>query len=351
MSAMSAPKLRAAVIGCGFFAQNHLHAWSMIPEVEIVAVCDRDAEKAEAAKAQFGVAHAYTDAVAMFAAEGLDFVDIATTMQTHRDLVGQAAAKGVHVIVQKPLAPTWEDCVAIVETCKAAGVRLMVHENFRFQTPVVAARKLVASGRIGTPHFAHVSFRSGYDVFSGQPYLATEKRFILIDLGIHILDICRTIMGEAETLYCTTQSVNPAIVGEDVASMIIRHEGGATSIVDCSYASRRLPDPFPQTLLRIEGDLGTVELLEGYRIRVTAKGVVEVYSVEPETPKWTTKPWHVLQESVLNLQRHWVDAWARDVAPETSGADNLRTYGLVVAAYESADRGAVVAPATLYPPG
>jgi D-apiose dehydrogenase len=347
---MSQSKLRAAVIGCGFFAQNHLHAWSMIPDVEIVAVCDRDAARAEAAKARFGAVNAYTDAKAMFAAEHLDFVDIATTMETHRDLIGQAAAKGVHVIVQKPLAPSWADCVAIVEICRKAGVRLMVHENFRFQNPILAARKLVAEGRIGAPHFARVAFRSGYDVFSGQPYLATEKRFILIDLGIHILDICRVLMGEAKTLYCVTQSVNPAIAGEDVASMILRHDSGATSIVDCSYASRRLPDPFPQTLLRIEGATGTVELLEDYRLRLTAQGAVEEYSVEPETPAWTTKPWHVLQESVLNLQRHWVDCWRRGVPPETSGADNLRTYGLVMAAYDSAANNAVVFPATLYPP-
>ena len=347
---MSTPKLRLALIGCGFFAQNHLHAWSMIPEVEIVAVCDRDADKAEAAKLRFGAGHAYTDAAAMFAAERLDFVDIATTMQTHRALVGLAAAQGVHVIVQKPLAPSWDDCVAIVDTCKQAGIRLMVHENFRFQSQILAVSRLVAEGRIGTPHFAQVSFRSGYDVFSGQPYLATEKRFILIDLGIHILDICRVLMGEVDTLYCATQSVNPAIVGEDVATMVLRHDSGATSIVDCSYASRRLPEPFPQTLLRVEGAHGTVELREGYSLRVTSHGEVEDYSVEPEVLPWAEKPWHVIQGSVYNLQRHWVDTWARGVPPDTSGADNLRTYGLVMAAYESAERNAVVSPALLYPP-
>ncbi len=58
----TSPKLRMALIGCGFFAQNHLHAWTSIPEVEIVAVCDRDAAKAEAARQSFGAAHAYTDA-------------------------------------------------------------------------------------------------------------------------------------------------------------------------------------------------------------------------------------------------------------------------------------------------
>ena len=341
---MAQAKLRVAVIGCGFFAQNHLNAWGEIPEVELVAVCDRDPARAEAARARFNAGSAYTDAEAMFRAEQLDFVDIVTTMETHRPLVTLAANHGVHVIVQKPLAPTWDDCLAIVETCRRAGLRLMVHENFRFQTPILAARKAVAEGQIGVPHFAQLSFRSGYDVYAGQPYLATEKRFILIDLGIHILDVCRAIMGEARTLYCVTQQVNPSIAGEDVATTVIRHEGGGTSIVDCSYSSRRLPELFPQTILRIEGARGTVELLEDYCLRITSDGAVEERSAEPDAPVWTAKPWHVVQESVLNLQRQWVRAWFDGTEPETSGADNLLTYALVMAAYESAERNAVVVP-------
>ena len=335
-------RLRVAVIGCGFFAQNHLNAWVEIPEVELVAVCDRDPDRAEAARERFQATRAYTDPEVMLSTEQLDFVDIVTTMETHRTLVTLAADHGVHVIVQKPLAPSWEDCVAIVETCRTAGVRLMVHENFRFQTPILAARAALAEGRIGKPHFAQLSFRSGYDVYSGQPYLATEKRFILIDLGIHILDVCRAIMGEAETLYCVAQQVNPRIAGEDVATTVIRHQDGGTSIVDCSYSSRRLPELFPQTILRIEGADGTIELLEGYRLRITSRGAVEERAVEPVPPAWATKPWHVVQESVLNLQRHWVRAWQSGAEPETSGADNLITYGLVMAAYESAERNAVV---------
>jgi hypothetical protein len=69
---------------------------------------------------------------------------------------------------------------------------------------------------------------------------------------------------------------------------------------------------------------------------------VEDRSVEPDAPAWTSKPWHVVQESVLNLQRHWVAAWQNGLEPETSGADNLLTYGLVMAAYDSAERNAVV---------
>lgn len=337
-------KLRAGLIGCGFFARNHLHAWNMIPDVELVAVCDVDRGRAEAARAEFGAGRAYQDAAAMLRDEKLDFVDIATTMGSHRALGELAAKSGVDAIIQKPLAPSWEDCVAIAEAFKAAGRRLMVHENFRFQTPIMAVRAAVAAGRIGKPHFAQVSFRSGFDVYAAQPYLAKEDRFILLDLGIHLLDILRTLMGEVASVQCQAQRVNPKIQGEDVATALFRHQSGAVSIVDCSYASKVEPDPFPQTLLKLEGDRGSLELRADYRLRIVSGGPVSEIPVEPDLLPWASRPWHGLQESVLNAQRHWVEAIHAGREAETSGADNLKTYALVMACYDSAQSGATVQP-------
>ena len=98
-------RIRLGLIGCGFFAQNHLHAWhDLKPEgVDIAAVCDTDAERAKAAADKFGVPHWYTDAAEMFANEQLGLVDIATTMGSHLSLVTLALSHRVPTIVQKPL--------------------------------------------------------------------------------------------------------------------------------------------------------------------------------------------------------------------------------------------------------
>jgi D-apiose dehydrogenase len=329
-------KLRLGLIGCGFFARNHLHAWKQIPEVELVAVCDIDPAKAEAARAEFGAAKAYDDAGAMMQDAQLDFVDIATTMGSHRVLADCVAANGLHAIVQKPLAPSWEDCVAIAAAFHKAGRRLMVHENFRFQAPILAVRAALAEGRIGKPHFAQVSFRSGFDVYAAQPYLAQEEYFILLDLGIHLLDILRVLMGEVASVQCQTQRINPSIRGEDTATALFRHESGAVSLVDCSYAAKVEPDPFPQTLLKVEGDRGSLELMADYRLRIVFDGKAHETRVEPRLLPWASKPWHGLQESVLNAQLHWVEALRAGREAETSGLDNLRTYALVMACYDSA---------------
>ena len=334
--------LRGALIGCGFFAENHLHAWREVEGAEIVALCDTDPERLAAASEKFGIAATHADAEALFAAGGFDFVDIATGPATHRALVERAARAGVAVICQKPVAKTTEDAEALVSACAAAGVPLAIHENWRWQSPIRAVRAAIDAGKIGTPFFGRVSFRSAYDVYSGQPYLATDERFIVEDLGIHILDVARFLFGEVTHLAAETRRVNPAIRAEDVATMLMSHAGlgggGVTSVVDCSYATALPEEPFPQTSIEVDGSEGTLRLSTGYALTIHRKdGGTETRDVSPPLLPWAEQPWHNIQESVFAFQRDCACAFAEGRAPETSGADNLRTFALVQAAYASAE--------------
>jgi predicted dehydrogenase len=338
------PELRGALIGCGFFAQNHLHAWREVEGVRLVAVCDQDEQKARQAGADFDVSGVYADAATLFERERPDFVDIVTTMPSHRALVELAARHRVPVIVQKPFAPAWADCLAMVQACRDAGVPLMVHENFRFQAPMLAVQRVLQSGAIGAPTFARISFRTGHDIYGKQPYLAHEERFILLDLGIHLLDLARVFLGEVATVQCLTNSVKPGLRGEDMATVLLRHADGATCVVDCSYASKVWPDLFPQTLVTVEGTRGSLALRQDFRLDVVSDGVVHSEDVSTPLRSWTSQPWHLAQESVLNTQRHWIDSLRRGTEPAVSGADNLKTYALVEAAYASAQRNAAVQP-------
>jgi D-apiose dehydrogenase len=234
---VDAAPLRVGLIGCGFFAENHLAAWSSMDNVVLAAVCDIDLEKARSAAERHKAGAYYGDAAEMLARERLDFVDIATTMESHASLVALAARRKLPTIVQKPLAPSFEDCVAIVEGTRAAGIPFMVHENTRFLKPVRKIREVIDSGAIGKPTWARVSFRTGHNIYGKQPYLAKVENFVLLDLGVHMLDVARFLMGEASRLYCQTQSIKPGIRGEDMATILLQHESGATSVVEASYAS------------------------------------------------------------------------------------------------------------------
>lgn len=331
---------RGALVGCGFFSRNHLHAWRQLDDVEIVALCDQDPDRLAAMALEFGITRTYRDAREMFAKEQLDFVDIATTVSSHRPLVEMAAGAKIPCICQKPFAESMADAEAMVQACEQAGVPLMVHENFRWQTPVQAVRRLIDDGAIGSPFWGRFSFRSAFDVYRAQPYLAQGKRFIVEDLGIHVLDIARFLLGDVKTLSASMQRVNPRIAGEDVATMLLSHQGGASSIVDCSYASPRAEELFPQTLLEVDGSEGSIQVGADYRLTVhhVQRGT-QVLHTEPPLHDWAQRPWFNIQDSVVNIQSHWLQCLRAGHEPQTSGRDNLKTLALVEAAYRSAATG------------
>ncbi|PZO78533.1 MAG: oxidoreductase [Mesorhizobium amorphae] len=344
------PPKRGALIGCGFFAVNQLNAWRDLAArggPGIVTLCDRDPARLAGAAKRFGIPRTYADAAEMLEREDLDFVDICTTAPSHRALVELAATRGLPVICQKPLAPTLEEAKRIVEACETAGVPLMVHENFRWQSPIRAVRAVIDSGAVGEVFWGRISFRSAFDVFSGQPYLAEGERFILEDLGVHALDVARFLLGDVKRLSATTKRVNPAIKGEDVATALMEHENGATGIMDCSYATRLEEELFPQTLVEIDGSKGSIRLGAGYRMTVVSESGTEHRDVSPPLLPWAERPWHNVQESVLAIQEHWGAVLAGETAPETSGHDNLRTLALVEACYRSAASGQPIDPASL----
>lgn len=335
-------KLRGAIIGCGFFAHNHINAWKDLAEVEIVAACDASGDRAAAFAARFGIARHYDDAESMLSREKPDFADIVTTVDSHRPLVELAARHGVPAICQKPFADQFGDAEAMVAACARAGVPLMVHENFRWQAPLMEVARELEAGSIGTPFFGRVSFRHDYDVYKNQPYLAQAERFAILDVGIHVLDVARFYFGEVKRLSATTQRINPDIRGEDTATMLLEHESGVTSIVDCCFYSHLDPNPFPETLIEVEGSVGSIRLAAGYNLRTTSNGRSVDRIVDAEVSPWMERPWHVVQDSVRNVQRHWIDCLRSGREPATSGRDNLKTLALGFAAYNSAANGTAV---------
>lgn len=334
--------MRAGLIGCGFFSRNHAAAWRDLG-VELV-LCDRAPDRAERLAREFGVARWYPDAAEMLAAERLDFVDIATTVESHRPLVEACAAARLPMICQKPFARDAADGRAMVEAARSANVPLLVHENFRWQTPMLEVARDLKRDAIGTPRFARISFRHAFDIYANQPYLATEPRLALVDVGVHVLDLARFFMGEVTRLYCRTQRLNSRVAGEDAATLVLDHASGAVSVVEISFFAHLDPDPFPQTLVHIGGDRGSIDLAEGYRLAVTRDGRTERRSVDPPVPAWGERPWHVIQDSVINIERHWLECLTGRATPAPSGADNLKTLELVFAAYESAASGQAIIP-------
>ena len=199
-------RLRGVCIGAGYFSAFQYEAWSRIPEVDIVAVSDLNPERSEAVQKQYGISQSYIDYIEMFDEIKPDFVDVITTPVTHREICREAGKRGIHIICQKPLAPTFEESQTIVDEATAAGIRFMVHENFRFQPWHRKLKELLNQGAIGSKlHTLNFRTRTGDGwgeeaYLARQPYFRDMPRFLVHETAIHLVDVFRFLLGEVDTL-------------------------------------------------------------------------------------------------------------------------------------------------------
>jgi D-apiose dehydrogenase len=328
--------LRFAIIGTGFWSQFQLAAWREIEGVECVALCNRTRARAEELARRFGVSAIYEDSREMLRREKLDFIDIITDVDTHSQLVHLAADHKLPVICQKPMAPTLAEAAEMTRACRGAGIGFFIHENWRWQAPIREMKKLLAGGTIGAVFRARIHFCSSFPVFDNQPFLKDLGQFILTDIGSHILDTARFLFGEAETLACQVHRVHPDIKGEDVATVMMRMEGGATVICEMSYASRLEHERFPETYVYVEGEQGSIELGPDYWIRVTTAVGTHARRYPPPRYGWADPAYDLVQASIVPCNADLLLALQGKKIAETTGEDNLKTMRLVFACYDAA---------------
>jgi predicted dehydrogenase len=240
------------------------------------------------------------------------------------------------------MATTLAEAEGMVAACRNANVPCFVHENWRWQTPIRAIKRVLDTGVIGRVFRGRVSMVSGFPVFVNQPFFKTLEQFILMDMGSHLLDVARFLFGEASGLYCQTHRVHSDIKGEDVATVMMAMNG-ATVVVEMGYAENHLErDAFPETSIFIEGDKGSLELTPGYWVRTTTADGTHARRHPPPRYPWADAAYDVVQSSIVACNEDLLAGLRGQRRAETTGEDNLKTVRLVFAAYDSAQSGQAI---------
>lgn len=337
--------LRFAIFGAGFWARCQLAAWREVGGVECVAIYNRSRDKAEAFARDLGIPAVYDDAEKLLREVKPDFVDNITEVGGHKPLSLLCAKHRIPCICQKPMAALLKDARQMVAAFAKAKTPFFVHENWRWQTPMRALINALRAGVIGTPFRARLTFTSGFDVWANQPALGELEQFILTDMGTHVLDTARACFGEAGSLYCQLhKTLRPAVKGDNVATLLLSMGEARTSVVvELAYAKTPLErECFPQTLVFVEGPLGSIEVTDDYWLRVTTKKGTHSRRHAPPRYAWADPRYDVAQSSMVACHRDLLAALRGEGSGETTGADNLKTMELVFGAYDSAQRDAVV---------
>ena len=334
-------KLKGGVIGAGYFSHFHFDAWSRIDEVELVACCDTDPEKLNAVADQYGVPNRYTDFRKMLQSESLDFVDIITRPDTHLDMVAAVADCKLSMICQKPLAPSATEVRQLIDTVNAAGVRFMVHENFRFQPWYREIKQLIDRGEIGDKLHT-ITFRNragdgwGDDAYlARQPYFQTMEKFLILEAGIHTIDTFRFLGGEISQAWCVHRKLNPVIAGEDTALGIFQFESGGMGVYDANRFNESTAENPRYTFgeLLVEASGGTIRLYDDGRLTVTPLGQSE------REHEYLPSKTGFAGDCVYQTQRHFVDGLLGDRPFETDAASYAKSLAVQEAMYRSAETG------------
>jgi predicted dehydrogenase len=325
-----------ALAGCGYFSRFHQDAWSRIDGVRVVGLADRDPAKLASAGALFPEAERFADAAAMLAATHPDLIDIVTPPATHLELVGAAAARGIPIVCQKPVAPSWAEAVEVVETAERAGVPLVIHENFRFMPWFAEAKRLLDAGAVGQP--LNISFRlrpgdgQGPDAYlARQPYFQTMPRLLIHETGIHLVDVFRFLLGEITGVFARLRRLNPRINGEDAGYVIFDFASGAAGLFD---GNRLVEHPAADTrmtngVMLLEGTGGTIRL-DGYgRLFVRPHGGTEA----EHAYRWEDRGYG--GDCVFLQTRHIVDHFRRGTPVANDGRAYLRNFAIEEAIYRS----------------
>jgi predicted dehydrogenase len=279
----------------------------------------------------------------MLEREQPDFVDIITPPQTHLALAELAAKRGVHILCQKPLAPTMEEARAIVDITGKAGVRLMVHDNFRFQPWHRETRKLLDQGAIGALQTISCRTRLGDGwgeeaYLSRQPYFRDMPRLLIFETGVHFIDVYRHLAGEIIQVYARLRRLNPVIKGEDCGLVCFDFASGASGVWDADrFHEGPAKDPrYTFGEFSLEGAAGA--------LRIDGEGNIFLRRLGETEQQHPYEHSHrgFAGDCVFGAFSHFVERVHNGASFETSGENYLKSLAVQEAVYASSAGGCSV---------
>lgn len=330
--------IRIGIVGCGRISARHAEilAGHHVKGATLASVCDIIPERANQLGAKYNVP-AYVDMHEMMERESLEAVAVLTESGNHARHTIELAKYGAHVIVEKPMALTLDDADAMIAAVDAAGAKLFVVKQNRFNVPVVKTREALDSGRFGSLVMGTVRVRwcRRQEYYSQAPWRGTWALDggVLTNQASHHVDLLEWMMGDVESVYAMSRTALADIEAEDTAVATLKFRNGALGVIEATTATR--PTDLEGSL-SILGSGGTVVIggfavnqLQTWRFETPEEGddsVLAKYSVNP--PSVYGFGHHAYYEHVVECIRDGRKALV-------DGLEGRRSLELISAIYES----------------
>jgi predicted dehydrogenase len=254
------------VVGTGYFSQFHCDVWERLG-VKIVGICSLDENEAKKYSHAFDNCKVYLNFEEMIVKALPDILDIVIPPQNHLKFIKIAAKNSVNVICQKPFTNSLAEAKKAIKTAKNHGIKIAVHENFRYQPWYRKIDDLLKSFLLGD--IFQVSFRmrpgdgQGKEAYlNRQPYFQEMERFLIHETAIHFIDVYRFLFGDIKSVFATLSNLNKNITGEDAGMVFIDFKSGVKGLFDGNRLSDHIAKDRRLTIgeMLIEGSKGTIRL-------------------------------------------------------------------------------------------
>lgn len=331
-----------ALLGCGRIAKRHaeLLGNGEIKGARLAAVCDVDPARAKIYGDRFKVP-VFSSIDEMLRQREIDVVSILTPSGMHAAQAIAVAKAGKHVVVEKPMALRLSDADDMIRACDAAGVKLFVVKQNRFNIPVLKAREALEAGRFGRLVLGTVRVRwcrdqAYYDQDSWRGKWASDGG-VLANQASHHVDMLEWFMGDVESVHARATTALVDIEAEDTAIATLKFRNGALGIIEATTAAR------PKDLegsLSVLGENGTV-VIAGFAVNQimtwqfrptlsTDAHIMEKYSVNPP---------NVYGYGHQAYYKHVMECLTSNCAALVDGLEGRRSLELISALYESIETG------------
>ncbi|WP_077358674.1 Gfo/Idh/MocA family protein [Virgibacillus halodenitrificans] len=344
--------LKVGVIGVGSISQFHIEPYLSNEKVELVALCDINENRLMEKGKKYGVEKLYKDFNELVKDKEIDAVSICTWNNSHAEIAISAMEAGKHVLVEKPLSMSVEEALAVQETQKKTGKILQVGFVRRHGDNAKLLKKFIDNGELGEIYYAKASclrrlgnpggWFSDITKSGGGP---------LIDLGVHMIDICWYFMGKPRPVSVSGNSYkklgnrshienlsfyqaadyDPSLNDvEDLTNAIIRFENGASLMVDVSFTLQAKED---ELFVKLFGDKGGAEI-EPELALVTEKHNT-ILNITPQIDNVAFD----FSKAFENEVNHFVECCLDGKDSIAPVSDGVQVMKILNAVYESAKTG------------
>jgi predicted dehydrogenase len=348
-------KLKIGIIGAGSISDVHFNAYRNNPEVEIYAVCDLNEDRAKAKAEKYDVPLIFQNYRDLLALPEIDAVSVCTWNNTHAEISIAALEAGKNVLVEKPLCKTVAEALKVEDAVRKSGKVLQVGFVRRYASNTQTLKKFIDNGDLGEIYYAKASCLRRL----GNPggWFADKERSgggPLIDLGVHVIDICWYLMGRPKVKSVSGNTYNRLgnranvknlsfykaadydagqNTVEDLANALIRFENGASLLVDVSFTLHTKKD---ELRVSIHGDKGGAELEPELAI-ITEKHDT-ILNMTPQIDNLSFD----FATGFQNEINHFVDSVFGRKATLSPVEDGVEMMKILCGIYESSEKGCEV---------